>query len=58
MEPQLFATLLTPNASELVADQYRFKGKAAADAHFESGLAKSLRNIRKVQSSGFPLTIY
>ncbi len=36
--PDECATILTPKAEELVADQYRFGGRQAAKEHFENGM--------------------
>jgi putative DNA methylase len=58
IQPRLFGTLLTPKASELVADRQRFDTKEAAEKHFESGLAASLKQMRKMQLPAFPLTVY
>jgi len=56
--PQLFDTLLVPKNAELVADPKRFGGRDEAHEHFESGLRKAFKNIRKSINSDIPLTIY
>ncbi len=57
--PNLFLTLLTPKADELVATPYRFGGsKAKADEHFEEGLRSAFRRIRANASPDVPVTVY
>jgi hypothetical protein len=47
--PELFKTMLTPKAAELVATPYRFEGsKSKAKEFFETGLGKSF------EFKGFP----
>ena len=52
------ATMLTPKAEELVADQHRAKSKQAAKQHFEKGIAMVLYQIATSQHPGFPATIF
>jgi putative DNA methylase len=57
--PDLFATLLTPKASELVATPYRFAGsRARARAFFEEGLGRAFANMRAAHHPDYPLTVY
>ena len=57
--PDLFSTLLTPKAQELVATPYRFKGgKREAQAFFETGLGHAFERMREVGNADYPLTIY
>ena len=56
--PDLFATLATPKAQELVASAHRFVGKIAAKAAFEQGLAKAFDRMRHNQTAEYPLTVY
>ena len=57
--PELFRTLLTPKAAELVATPYRFGGdKSAAEHHFESGLGAAFEQMRTVSIADVPLTVY
>lgn len=57
--PEVFGTLLTPKASELVASPYRFDGdKVAARDHFESGFRQAFTALRGTMDSRFPLTVY
>jgi putative DNA methylase len=57
--PDLFSTLLTPKAQELVANSYRFEGsRRAAQSHFESGLSVAFERIGKAQRPEYPLAIF
>jgi len=57
--PELFSTMLTPKASELVATPYRFEGdEAKAEEHFLTGLSKAFRLIRERAHPDYPVTIY
>lgn len=57
--PDLFSTLLTPKAQELIATPYRFDGsRAAANAHFEAGLGSAFERMREAQDAEFPLTVF
>ena len=57
--PDLFSTLLTPKAQELVATPYRFHGdKRKAEQHFEQGLSKAFALIRQQASPDYPVTFY
>lgn len=56
--PDVFKTLLTPKSEELVADQYRHGGKAAAKRFFEDGLTKTFANIQKIQDPRYPVTVF
>ncbi|MDR1871004.1 MAG: DUF1156 domain-containing protein [Deltaproteobacteria bacterium] len=54
----IFSTIKAPKNAELVADPFRFGGKAAAKELFESGLKKVFSNFYQYSSDEFPLTIY
>ena len=57
--PELFGTLLTPKAEELVAAPHRFgNNKKRAEQFFETGLEKAFVNMREVQHTGYPIAIY
>jgi len=57
--PDLFSTVLTPKAQELIASPYRFGGdKDKAKAFFEVGLEKAFIQMRKTHNQDYPLTIY
>jgi putative DNA methylase len=59
VHPDLFRTVLTPKADELVAIPYRFGGdRAKAENHFETGLSDVFRRIRATTDASLPLTIY
>jgi putative DNA methylase len=56
---QLFATLLTPKAQELIASLYRQGGSSQqAQAFFEEGLGKAFHRMRSAQNPDYPLTVY
>ncbi|HJQ95127.1 MAG TPA: hypothetical protein VJ935_05395, partial [Acidimicrobiia bacterium] len=58
VDPDLFSTLLTPKAEELVATPYRFEGsRKNAEEHFESGLSKAFAQLRATES-GYPTTVF
>jgi putative DNA methylase len=57
--PDLFSTLLTPKASELVATPFRFGGdRDAANRFFEDGLGKAFARMAALQSGSYPLTLF
>jgi putative DNA methylase len=57
--PNLFSTLLTPKAQELVATPYRFDGsKEKAERFFEEGLGTAFAQIRAAQHPDYPMTVY
>jgi len=57
--PDLFSTLLTPKADELIADTYRFDGnKEKAFEHFESGMQRVFSLIRQHTHKNYPFTLY
>lgn len=57
--PQLFSTLLTPKAQELVATPFRFGGDAReARRFFEEGLGKAFFRMQQAQNVKYPLTVY
>jgi putative DNA methylase len=57
--PDLFSTLLTPKAEELVATPYRFGGsKQKAHEFFEDGFVRVFSNARAHHAPGFPLTLF
>jgi len=57
--PNLFGTLLSPKAQELIATPYRFDGdKQKAKAFFEQGLGRAFANIRASASNDYPVTVY
>ena len=57
--PDLFSTVLTPKAQELVATPYRFHGdRSKAERRFEDGLGKAFALMRPQASPEYPLTLY
>jgi putative DNA methylase len=56
--PDECATLLTPKADELVANQYRAGSKKAAHEQFESGMTDVFRQAAKHADPRFPATIF
>lgn len=59
VHPDLFATLLTPKAEELVATPHRFGGdRAKADEHFEKGMRGAFVRLREAQHPEFPTTVF
>jgi len=57
--PDLFQTMLTPKADELIATPYRFNGSAEkAKEFFESGMSMALEQINNATTENVPVTIY
>ena len=56
--PELFRTLLTPKAEELVADPYRAGSKEKAAEHFEVGMLEACKQIYVATRNDVPVTIY
>ncbi|HYU71796.1 MAG TPA: DUF1156 domain-containing protein [Ktedonobacteraceae bacterium] len=57
--PELFGTLLTPKAKELVATPYRFDGNVQrARKFFEEGLGEAFVHIRDLENLAYPMTVY
>src|SRR6185437_1178795 len=57
--PTLFSTLLTPKAKELIAAPYRHGGsREAAHRFFEEGLGTVFSEIRAIQHSDYPTTVF
>jgi putative DNA methylase len=57
--PDLFGTLLTPKAAELIATPHRFGGdRGKAEAHFESGLGVAFDRIRAASNPEYPVTVF
>ena len=56
--PDLFHTLATPKADELIATAHQHRDKAAADAFFLDGMAKAMRRLASQSHTSFPVTIY
>ena len=56
--PDECATILTPKAEEMIANPYQAGSREAAREHFESGMAKVLEQITRVQHTEYPATIF
>ena len=56
--PELFATLATPKAHELVATPCRHGGTNKANAFFLEGMTRAVSNMADSVSSDYPTTIY
>jgi putative DNA methylase len=56
--PDLYATLSTPKAEELVATPYRHGSKQAAERFFMDGMTRALHNLAEQAHPAFPVTIY
>ena len=56
--PDECATILTPKAEEMIANPYRAGSQDAAREHFESGMARVLEQIARVQHPEYPATIF
>lgn len=56
--PDECATLLTPKADELIANQYRAGSKKAAHQHFESGMQEVFAAAARHADPRFPATIF
>ena len=59
IHPDLFKTLLTPKAAELVATPYRFGGnRNEARRFFETGLGQATTLMRAAHAPGYPMTVF
>jgi len=56
--PDLFSTLLTPKATELVATPYRLGSKKEAEKYFLEGMTNAVKNITTTCNEEFPITIF
>jgi putative DNA methylase len=56
--PDLFATLTTPKAEELVATPERHGGVSDAQSFFLEGMTKAMHKLAVQSHPGFPVTIY
>jgi putative DNA methylase len=56
--PDLFATLATPKAEELVATPYRHGGKDEAERFFLDGMTQAMHRLAEQAHAAFPVTIY
>lgn len=56
--PNLFSTLLTPKADELVADHERHRSKEQAESFFLNGMTNVIKNMSDHGNREFPTTLY
>ncbi len=56
--PELFATLSTPKADELIATPYRHGGTEEAETFFLEGMSTCLRRIAVDAHPMFPISVY
>ena len=56
--PELFSTLATPKAEELVANPYRHGNKDKAETFFLDGMTLAMSRISEQAHPAFPVTIY
>jgi len=56
--PELFGTLTTPKAEELIASPYRQGGKEKAETFFLKGMTNALSKLVLQSHQAFPITIY
>ena len=56
--PDLFATLATPKAEELVATPYRHGSKEAAESFFLDGMTRAMRGLAEQTHPTSPITVY
>ena len=56
--PELFATLATPKAEELISSPYRHGGKAKAEAFFLDGMTAAMTRLGSQAHPGAPVAIY
>ena len=56
--PNVFATVLSPKADELVADQVRLGGRAAAKTFFEDGMRDVFARLASAHDPDVPMTVY
>jgi putative DNA methylase len=56
--PDECSTLATPKTDELIANRYRAGSKAAAEQHFENGMAEFMTKVAASQQRSAPSTIY
>lgn len=56
--PDLFATLATPKAEELIANPYRHGSKEKAEKFFLDGMTQAMHRLAVQAHPAFPVTIY
>ncbi len=58
IHPDLFSTLLTPKAQEMIAEPARQGDWDSAAAYFEEGLRQTFSSILEVHDDDYPFTIF
>ena len=58
VHPDLFSTLLTPKAQEMIAEPARQGDWDSAAAYFEEGLREAFSSILEVHDDDYPFTIF
>jgi putative DNA methylase len=56
--PEIFQSLATPKAEELVASASRYGSKEAAELHFLDGMRQAIKAMADQSSRNFPAAIY
>ena len=57
--PDLFSTMLTPKASELIASPYRHNGQhVSAQRFFEEGFQRTFSSLRGLSHPEYPMTVF
>ncbi len=56
--PDIFGSIATPKAEELVATASRHKSKGDAEAFFLEGMQQAMSRMHSIQREDFPTTIY
>ncbi|MCE7987215.1 MAG: DUF1156 domain-containing protein [Caldilinea sp. CFX5] len=56
--PNVFSTLATPKAEELIATPYRHGSKLEAEAFFLDGMTRAMQRLAEQVHPHFPITIY
>jgi putative DNA methylase len=56
--PNVFSSLMTPKAEELVATPVRHGGRAAAEEFFLHGMSRAIQSMAKNTTDKIPATIY
>ena len=57
VHPDLFATVATPKAHELIAAPYRHGGKEAATKYFIQGFTETFRHLAKAAEADLPMLV-
>jgi putative DNA methylase len=56
--PDLFSTLLTPKAQELIAEPFRHGGQTEAEDFFRAGLSVVFCRLHEITNPEYPMTVY